>query len=81
MGFRNRDILHRLFSLIKDLATLRRLGVRVSRLLKLLHLHQLIAKIPRSRRWCITLKGQSIMTMVLKIHHDNYLSLLMNQTA
>ena len=81
MGFRNRDILHHLFSTIKDLSALRRLGARVSRLLKLLHLHQLIAKIPRSRRWRVTLKGQSIMGMVLKIHHDNYPSLLMNQTA
>jgi hypothetical protein len=81
MGFRNRDILHHLFSHIKDLATLRRLGARVSRLLKLLHLHQLIAKIPRSRRWRVTLKGQSIMAMVLKIHHDNYPRLLMNQTT
>lgn len=81
MGFRNRDILHHLFSTSKDLSALRRLGGRVSRLLKLLHLHQLIAKIPRSRRWRVTLKGQSIMGMVLKIHHDNYPRLLMNQTA
>lgn len=50
MGFRNRDILHHLFSTTKDLLALRHLAARVSRLLKLLHLHQLIAKIPRSRR-------------------------------
>lgn len=81
MGFRNRDILNQLFSHIKDLSTLRRLGARVSRLLKLLHIHHLIAKIPRSRRWRVTLKGQSIMGVVLKIHHDNYPSLLMNLTA
>jgi hypothetical protein len=65
MGFRNRDILRQLFSHIKAPSTLRRLGARVSRLLKLLHIHQLIAKIPRSRRWRVTLKGQSIMSVVL----------------
>lgn len=81
MGFRNRDILQQLFSAVKDLTTLRRLSARVSRLLKLLHLHQLIAKIPRSRRWRVTLKGQSIMSMVLKIHHENYPRILMNQCA
>lgn len=81
MGFRNRDILQQLFSAVKDLTTVRRLSARVSRLLKLLHLHQLIAKIPRSRRWRVTLKGQSIMGMVLKIHHENYPRILMNQSA
>lgn len=81
MGFRNRDILQQLFSAVKDLTTVRRLSARVSRLLKLLHLHQLIAKIPRSRRWRVTLKGQSIMGMVLKIHHENYPRILMNQCA
>ena len=81
MGFRNRDILRQLFTKIKDQTTLLRLSATVSRLLKLLHVHQLIAKIPRSRRWRVTLKGQSIMAMVLKIHHENYPRLLMNQTA
>jgi len=81
MGLRNRDILQQLFSAVKDLTTVRRLSARVSRLLKLLHLHQLIAKIPRSRRWRVTLKGQSIMGMVLKIHHENYPRILMNQSA
>ncbi len=81
MGFRNRDILGQLFDHIKDQTILPRLSAAVSRLLKLLHVHQLIAKIPRSRRWRVTLKGQSIMAMVLRIHHQNYPSLLMNQTA
>jgi hypothetical protein len=79
MGFRNRDILRQLFTSIKDQTILPRLSATVSRLLKLLHVHQLIAKIPRSRRWRVTLKGQSIMAMVLKIHYENYPRLLMNQ--
>jgi len=80
MGFRNRDILRQLFNDIKDHAILTQLSARISRLLKLLHIHKLIAKIPRSRRWRVTLKGQSIMGMVLKIH-QNYPSILMNQNA
>lgn len=78
MGFRNRDIRLQLFSKATDSITLRRQSSRVSRLLKLLHIHQLIAKIPRSRRWRITTKGQTIMSMVLKLHHVNYPKLLMS---
>jgi hypothetical protein len=78
MGFRNRDILLQLFATIKDSIILPRLSAKISRLLKLLHVHKLIAKIPRSRRWRVTLKGYSLMAMVLKIHHENYPRLLMN---
>lgn len=81
MGFRNRDILRQLFTNIKDQNILPRLSAKISRLLKLLHVHRLIAKIPRSRRWRVTLKGQSIMAMVLKIHHQNYTGLLMSQIS
>ena len=81
MGFRNRDILRQLFATIKDSSILPRLSAKISRLLKLLHVHKLIAKIPRSRRWRVTLKGQSLMAMVLKIHHENYPRLLMNHAA
>jgi hypothetical protein len=54
IGFRNRDIFHRLFSRIKDLSALRRPGAPVCRLPKLLHIHQIISKIPRPRRWRVT---------------------------
>ncbi|MBW2154513.1 MAG: hypothetical protein JRH18_22990 [Deltaproteobacteria bacterium] len=81
MGFRNRDIRRQLFPKTKDSITIRRQSSRVSRLLKLLHIHQLIAKIPRSRRWRITLKGQRLLSMVLKLHYQDYPKLLMNQTS
>jgi hypothetical protein len=81
MGFRNRDIRLQLFSKAKDPITLRRQSSRVSRLLKLLHIQQLIAKIPRSRRWRITSKGHAIMSTVLKLHHENYPKLLMSQAT
>jgi hypothetical protein len=81
MGFRNRDIRRQLFPKTKDALTVRRQGSRVSRLLKLLHIHQFIAKIPRSRRWRITTKGHRILSTVLKLHYQDYPKLLMNQVA
>ena len=81
MGFRNQDIRRHLFPSTQDPKTLRRLSSRVSRLLKLLHVHQLIAKIPRSRRWRITPKGHAILSTVLTLHHEQYPKLLMNQAA
>jgi hypothetical protein len=79
MGFRNQDIRLKLFPQTKDSQAIRRLSSRVSRLLKLLHVHKLIAKIPRSRRWRVTSIGQAIMSMFIKLHHHNYSYLAMNQ--
>ena len=81
MGFRNQDIRRELFSSTQDPKTLRRQSCRVSRLLKLLHVHQLIAKIPRSRRWRITSNGYAILSAVVTLHHEQYPKLLMNQAA
>jgi len=81
MGFRNRDIRLKFFPQTKDPQTLRRQSARVSRLLKLLHVHKLIAKIPRSRRWRVTSIGQAIMSMFIRLHHHSYTNLLRNQTA
>jgi hypothetical protein len=72
MGFRNKDIRHVLFPQTKDPKLLRRQSSRVSRLLKLLHVHKLIAKIPRSRRWRVTHIGYAIMGMVARLRQDNY---------
>lgn len=33
-----------------------------------LHVYQLIAKIPRSRRWRVSLNGRRVMVAVLKLH-------------
>jgi hypothetical protein len=81
MGFRNRDIRLELFPETKDRKTLRRQSSKVSRLLKRLHIHKLIAKIPRSRRWRVTAIGHSIMCMLVRLHHDVYSNLAMNQIA
>ena len=81
MGFRNKDIRHGLFPQTKDPKLLRRQSSRVSRLLKLLHVHKLIAKIPRSRRWRVTHIGYAIMGMFARLRQDNYSFFPMTQIA
>jgi hypothetical protein len=79
MGFRNHDIRLELFPHTKDPNVLRRQSSRVSRLLKLLHVHKLIAKIPRSRRWRVTSIGHAIMSLFIRMHQENYSNLAVNQ--
>lgn len=80
-GFRNRDIRQRLFPTSRDPAATRRQSAATSRLLKQLHLHRLIAKIPRSRRWRVTQQGQTLLSVVLTIHHEHYSQLLIQEAA
>ena len=68
-GFRNRDIVAQLYpqgAAAKTLA--QRHSRRVTRLLHLLWVHGLIAKIPRSRRWRVTATGRRLLssTIVLR---------------
>jgi len=69
-GFRNRDIRLRLFGPTPDPDQIRKNGARVSRLLKRLHLHGLIAKIPRTRRWRVNSNGYSIMGCALRLYEQ-----------
>lgn len=71
-GFCNRDIRRQLVAPTRQAEYPQRASARVSRLLKRLHAHGLIAKIQRSRRWRITQKGHALMSAILKIHHDSY---------
>jgi len=76
MGFRNKDIRCRLFPGDGPRQLVRRNSARVSRLFRILHVHGLIAKIPRSRRWRVTQRGLKLMTAAIslfKIHYpDQY---------
>ena len=72
MGFRNADIRVPLFGELRGAQRRRRRSARVSRILKRLHVHGLIAKIPRSRRWRVSVRGQSAMTTAPKYHHEEY---------
>lgn len=69
-GFRNRDVRTRLLpAMPRSKADLIH-AARVSRSLKRLHTHRLIAKIPRSRRWRVTQRGHALMAAALHVFHE-----------
>jgi hypothetical protein len=80
-GFRNADIRARLFAPAHDKTARRRLSARVTRLLQRLHVHQLIAKIPRSRRWRVSSKGRAITAAVINLHDQGLPDLISEQVA
>ena len=71
-GFRNADIRHRLFKETEDGRERRRQSACVSRLFKRLHVHGLIAKIPRSRRPWVSRKGLRIMGAALEFYDAGF---------
>lgn len=75
-GIRNQDIRRQLFGDPRNPALRRRHANRASRLLKRLHVHGLIAKVPRTRRWRLTVQGVAIITTILKCHYEKYPELL-----
>ena len=81
MGFHNRDVRLGLFANSKDPIIRRHQSSRVSRLLKLLHVYKLIAKIPRSCRWRVTSISHVIMAMFIELHQRSCSNLLVNQTG
>jgi hypothetical protein len=73
-GFKNDDIRRQLCGARpRDPAQLRRQRRRITRLLQRLHAHGLIAKIPHTRRWRVSPKGNSLMLTTLRYHHQDYL--------
>ena len=56
----------------REIRQRRRQSAYVSRLLKRLHVHGFIAKIPRSRRWRITSRGQQVLGAALEFHHAGF---------
>jgi hypothetical protein len=81
MGFRNRDIRLQLYPKAQDPISIRKLASRISRLLKLLHVRALLAKIPRSRRWRLTKKGHAVLSAIITTHHDHYQQSLITQAG
>jgi hypothetical protein len=71
-GFRNRDIRRHLFGPKAYPHQKRRQSARVSRLFRILHVHRLIAKIPRSHRWRVTHRGQKLMTTAIALFYKLY---------
>jgi hypothetical protein len=50
-------------------------SAQVTRLFRPLHAHRLIAKIPHSRRWPVSLSGRRVMAAALKLREVAYPSL------
>lgn len=70
-GFRNRDIARHLGQPHDpDPLARKRQSARVARNLQLLRAHGLIAKIPRSRRYRLTIHGTIIMTAAVTLRHE-----------
>jgi hypothetical protein len=80
-GFANADVRSHLLTAPADPRARRRQAARVSRLLKRLHVHGLIAKIPRSRRWRVTTQGHTLMHKLLLLHNEDYAALTTGSAA
>jgi len=68
-GFHNSDIRKSLVRDSRDPSERRRQANRVSRMLKRLHVRGLIAKIPRTRRWRVTERGQILLGSIVRLHY------------
>jgi len=74
--FRNKDLRCQLFPHADHNPVARRqASARISRLLRLLRTHRLIAKVPKSHCYRITGKGHNVMAMSLKLRQMNLLEL------
>jgi hypothetical protein len=75
-GFTNRDVRQKLGRTSYPLAPNEdRQPSQVTRLFRRLHAHGLIAKIPRSRRWRVSLAGRRTMSTAIKLREVAYPSL------
>jgi hypothetical protein len=75
-GFTNRDVRKKLGLTSYPLAPDEdRQPSQVTRLFRRLHAHGLIAKIPRSRRWRVSLAGRRTMSTAIKLREVAYPSL------
>ena len=68
-GFRNKDIRAALFGAA---ASSRQQSAAVGRLLKRLHHRQLVAKIPRTRRWRITDAGRHLLSRAVQYYGQTW---------
>jgi hypothetical protein len=71
-GFRNGDIRGPLFGAPKPSAQQRRASAAVGRLLRRLHVRQLVAKIPRTRRWRVTERGRHLLGAAVQLYRCSW---------
>jgi hypothetical protein len=71
-GLRNRELTEQLYPKpTKDPVERRRRCGRVTRLIQLLRAHGLLAKVPRSRRYRITSKGELLMSAAIYVRYKH----------
>lgn len=81
-GFHNRDVAAQLRpTRARNPRECRRRSAHVTRLIQLLHAHRLIAKIPRSRRWRVTIRGVALMSAALHLYHHDLPQTLVKEAA
>lgn len=68
-GFRNADIRLGLYGESPDTTTRNRQRAALGRTFKRLHVRALLAKIPRTRRWRVTQRGQQILGAVVQLYY------------
>jgi hypothetical protein len=73
-GFRNKDIRAAIFG--ADTKPGGRQSAAVGRLVKRLHARQLVAKIPRTRRWRVTDTGRQLLSLAVQLYAENWPKLL-----
>jgi len=73
VGFRNHDLVHRLYRRpTMNADERRRRCARASRLIAKLRGHGLVAKTPRARRYRVTRYGHQVMTAAINMHDNAY---------
>lgn len=81
-GFRNRDLAaHLNLRHVQDPRERKRQSARITRLLHLLHAHHLIAKIPRTRRYRLTLRGATLMSAAVYLYNHEFPHTITNKVA
>ena len=68
-GFRNAEIRRAPWREPRDPAQRLRQANKITRLLKRLHVRRLVAKIPHTRRWRVTLRGQQLPGTIVQLHY------------
>ena len=71
-GFRNADIREPLFGNPQQTQLQRRASAAVGRLLKRLHVRQLVAKVPRTRRWRVTERGRHLLGLAVQLYRASW---------
>jgi len=73
-GFRNKDIRAALYGTAVQPSP--QLSAAVGRLVKRLHVRQLVAKIPHTRRWRVTTSGRHLLSRALQLYQQSWPELI-----